>query len=106
MMHDSAIVSSTSNLDEKFESVSASVILELKKDDVVWIKLRVGQVYGHSPSHYTNFMGYRICDLTKSRQSRDAVKALTGAEKMKKFAKVQAQAALTDKQQSNVPLLE
>ena len=65
MMHNEAIVSSAANLDENFESVSTSVILELKKGDSVWVKLRIGQVYGHSPSNYSNFMGYRISDLSE-----------------------------------------
>ena len=65
IMHNKAMVSSAANLDKNFESVSASVILELKKGDRVWVKLRVGQVYGHSPSNYSNFMGYRISDLNK-----------------------------------------
>jgi hypothetical protein len=73
IMHNSEIVSSTSNLDETFESVSASVVLNLAKGDVVWVKLRIGQVYGHSPSHYTNFMGYCVTDESKSRSGRDAI---------------------------------
>jgi len=72
MMHNDEIVSSTANLDENFESVSASVFLDLKKGDRVWIKLRVGQVYGHSPSHYTNFMGYRTFNKSPMRKTRDA----------------------------------
>lgn len=71
IMHNSDIVSSTSNLDETFESVSASVVLNLRKGDVVWVKLRIGQVYGHTPSHYTNFMGYCVTDESKNRSGRD-----------------------------------
>jgi hypothetical protein len=107
IMHGSSIVSSTSNLDEKFESVSAAVVINLKKDDVVWIKLRVGQVYGHAPSHYTNFMAYRVCDTTPRHNKRDAeeMKPLSDVELMKKFAEARAQAALNDNQENMIPLL-
>merc|ERR1712168_200921 len=63
MMHNSDMVSSTANLGDNFESVSASVVIEMKQGDVLWIKIRQGQVYGHSSSKYTNFMGYLITDL-------------------------------------------
>jgi len=107
LMHGSSIVASTSNLDDKFESVSTSIVLKLKKDDVVWVKLRVGQVYGHAPSHYTTFTGYRVCDTTPSHHKRDAneTRSLSDDELLRKFAGHQAEAALFDMQDTMTPPL-
>lgn len=97
IMHNSNIVSSTSNLDETFESVSASVVLNLRKGDVVWIKLRIGQVYGHSPSHYTNFMGYCITDEGTGRTARGEIE-MSEAEYVENARKIIAETLLKDNQ--------
>lgn len=95
IMHNSNIVSSTSNLDENFESASASVVISLLRGDVVWIKLRVGQVYGHSPSHYTNFMGYCITDESDARMRRDEM-PLTDEDKVRLARKAIGEAGVLD----------
>ena len=103
IMHNSNIVSSTSNLDETFESVSASVVLNLRKGDVVWIKLRIGQVYGHSPSHYTNFMGYCITDEGSGRSARDEIE-LSQEQMIENARKIIAETLLKDNE-ANEPAL-
>jgi hypothetical protein len=106
IMKNEDIVASTSNMDDTFESVSSSCFLELKANDIIWVKLRVGQVYGHSPSHYTNFMGYRATNLTKERKARDTESieeqllenVMSEDEISEKLAEYQVMAALNDKE--------
>jgi hypothetical protein len=96
-------------MDDTFESVSSSCFLELKANDRVWVKLRVGQVYGHAPSHYTNFMGYRTTNLTNERKTRDAeddlVSMFSEEQIAEKFAEDQVAAALKD-MELGLPLME
>lgn len=99
LMKNQQIVSSTSNLDDTFESCSASVFLNLSANDIVWVKLRVGQVYGHTPSHYTNFMGYRTANLTPQRAKKDIENIPLSKEQVGiRLAEYQVAAAIFDSQ--------
>lgn len=90
MMHNSDMVSSTANLGDNFESVSASVVIEMKQGDVLWIKIRQGQVYGHSSSKYTNFMGYLITDL-RTKNVSELKRDTRGIEKSAEYEEQEEQ---------------
>merc|ERR1711876_31455 len=59
LMKNQDMVSSATNQDVRFETTSCTAILELKAGDCIWVRLRQGAVYGHSPSHYSTFSGFR-----------------------------------------------
>ena len=59
-MKNQEIVASGTNQDEKFETTSTSAILELEAGDRICVSLRQGWMYGHSPSHYSSFSGFRF----------------------------------------------
>ena len=51
--------SNTNTGEELSESISASVVLNLRKGDAIWIHIW-GSVYGNNVNRYTNFMGVLI----------------------------------------------
>ena len=62
-MKNQDIISSGTNQDVRFETTACTAILELKAGDCIWVRLRQGAVYGHSPSHYSTFSGFRMGPL-------------------------------------------
>ena len=59
-MKNQEMISSGTNQDVRFETTACTAILELKAGDCIWVRLRQGAVYGHSPSHYSTFSGFRL----------------------------------------------
>lgn len=60
LMRNADIISSATNQDSRFETTSSTAVLQLRRGDVVWVRLRQGVAYGHSPSHYSTFSGYSV----------------------------------------------
>lgn len=60
LMRNQEMVSSGTNQDVRFETTSCTAVLILKKGDCIWVRLRQGHVYGHSPSHYSTFSGFML----------------------------------------------
>lgn len=60
LMRNKEMISSGTNQDVRFETTSTSAVLQLRKGDVMWVRLRQGTVYGHTPSHYSTFSGYAV----------------------------------------------
>ena len=60
LMKNQEIVSSGMNQDDGYETTSCSALLQLEAGDRICVSLRKGQMFGHSPSHYSTFSGFRI----------------------------------------------
>ena len=60
-------------------------------------------MYGHSPSHYTNFMGYCITDEGNAREARDEIE-LSQEQMIENARKIIAETLLKDNQ-GNEPAL-
>lgn len=59
LMKNHEIISSGTNQDNRFETTSTTAVLQLRRADVVWVKLRQGIAYGHN-AHYSSFSGFSI----------------------------------------------
>ena len=59
LMKNDVIISSGTNQDNRFETTSTSAVMTLRRNDVVWVRLRQGVAYGHS-AHYTSFSGFSL----------------------------------------------
>ena len=62
-MRNQEMVSSGTNQDVRFETTSCTAVLILKKGDCIWVRLRQGHVYGHSPRNCSKI----ILRLRKSK---------------------------------------
>lgn len=60
LMRNGDMICSATNQDTRFETTSMTAVLTLQRGDVVWVRLRQGIAYGHSPSHYSTFTGYSL----------------------------------------------
>ena len=59
LMKNNEIISSGTNQDNRFETTSTSAVMALRRNDVVWVRLRQGIAYGHT-AHYTSFSGFSL----------------------------------------------
>ena len=63
------MVASGTNQDVRFETTSCTAVLILKKGDCIWVRLRQGHVYGHSPRNCSTESAVSLEDLIKDIES-------------------------------------